>query len=284
MEERERERETHTSRDRVYSFPINLETINKVTGYDLSPQAAKNYLQPKQIEAKNFEEHAIARFGRKFYELFIKGYTEKQWGEDPRNLPASIIKRIPIRFDYNDSSTESIYQGIPEEGYTEIVKKMLNHRQIEIRLKTEFTRDMENQFERIFYSGPIDAYYDYCFGRLGYRTVEFERHETIGDYQGCAMMNFPDKNIPWTRITEHKHFTPWEKHEHTIYFKEFSKETGPKDVPFYPKRLKEDLEKLTKYQLISNPKVTFIGRLGTYRYLDMHIVIKESIAQHRPSE
>lgn len=268
----------------VYSMPINLHTINQFFGKNFNPKEAEIFISnlgDKTItEPKNFEEQALKMIGKDLYDAFFYGYTKKQWGCEPTELPASILKRLPIRFNYNDNYYANPLQGIPKDGYTAIFDKMLNHPNIKIELNTKFDENFNTEeFDHIFYSGPIDSFFNYKFGRLTYRTVYFEREESIGDYQGNAVINYADPNIPYTRIHEHKHFTPWEIHSKTVSFKEFSKETTANDIPFYPKRLESDLQKLDLYQAEANnlSNYTFIGRLATYKYMDMHHIIKEAL-------
>ncbi|EQA36575.1 UDP-galactopyranose mutase [Leptospira inadai serovar Lyme str. 10] len=269
----------------VYSLPINLHTINQLFGTQFGPEDAKKFLKSQAAtnidEPANFEEQALKFLGEKIYKAFFYGYTRKQWGCDPRELPASILKRLPVRFNYDDNYYADPYQGIPEEGYTEIVRKMLNHPNIRVELERKFLPDRDLiGYDHVFYTGPIDEFFSFRHGRLGYRTVTFERHEGEGDFQGNAVLNYCDVDVPWTRIHEHKHFAPWEIHDRTVWFKEFSKETSPNDIPYYPKRLNEDMEKFAKYEAeaAQQTKVTFLGRLATYRYMDMHHVIKEARA------
>lgn len=271
-------------KNKVYSMPINLHTINQFFDKNFNPNEAQLFISTLGdktiIEPKNFEEQALKFLGKYLYNAFFYGYTKKQWGCEPMELPASILKRLPIRFNYNDNYYVNPFQGIPKDGYTAIFEKMLNHPNIQIKLNTKFDENINlDNFNHIFYSGPIDAFFKYKFGRLAYRTVFFEREESIGDYQGNAVINYADLNIPYTRIHEHKHFTPWEKHEKTVYFKEFSKETTENDIPFYPKRLESDLQKLDLYQEEAKKltNYTFIGRLATYKYMDMHHIIKEAL-------
>ncbi len=267
----------------VFSMPINLHTINQFFGTRFSPKEAMAFvatLGDKSIdEPQNFEEQALKLVGRDLYETFFRGYTRKQWGCDPKELPASILKRLPIRFSYDDNYYNARYQGIPVNGYTAVVERILDHPVIEVRLSTRFRREMGAEFDHVFYTGPLDAYFDYREGRLGYRTVTFERIDDEGDYQGNAVINYPDESVPYTRIHEHKHFTPWETHEKTVAFREYSKETGPDDPPYYPKRLATDKVLLRKYRELAEhcPHVTFLGRLATYRYLDMEAVIAEAL-------
>ncbi|MEP7015668.1 MAG: UDP-galactopyranose mutase [Verrucomicrobiota bacterium] len=267
----------------IFSFPINLHTINQFFGKSLTPSEAREFIASmadKRIgQPANFEEQALKMIGRDLYDAFFYGYTKKQWGCEPRELPASVLKRLPVRFNYNDSYYDRAFQGIPEEGYTEMIRGVLAHESITIMLSTPFQSSFVENATHLFYTGPLDAYFGFKLGRLGYRTVEFERSDARGDFQGCAVMNYPTMNVPYTRIHEHKHFAPWEQHEKTVYFKEFSKETGPNDIPYYPKRLEADVDLLQKYvRLAESEKATsFLGRLGTYRYLNMDEVIAESL-------
>jgi UDP-galactopyranose mutase len=268
----------------VYSLPVNLHTINQLFGKSFNPKEAEAFIASVAdntiAEPKNFEEQALKFLGEKLYRAFFYGYTKKQWGCEPRELPASILKRLPVRFNYNDNYYSNHIQAMPRDGYTAIFESMLTHPNIEVKLNTKFDDSFDtNGFEHIFYSGPIDAFFKYKHGRLSYRTVSFERNEGTGDFQGNAQINYTDESVPFTRIVEHKHFTPWEQHEKTVYFKEYSKETEADDVPFYPKRLSADMEKLKLYQqeLAALPNYTFLGRLATYRYMDMHHVIAEAL-------
>ena len=269
----------------VYSMPINLHTINQFFGKTLNPnEAAKfiNRIADNTIdEPKNFEEQAMKFIGKDLYNAFFYGYTKKQWGCEPTELPASILKRLPVRFNYNDNYYSNTYQGIPHDGYTAIFERMLDAVNIEVKLNTKFDKEwVLNDFEHVFYTGPIDAFFDYRHGKLSYRTVYFERYYDEGDYQGNAVINYADAQIPYTRIHEHKHFTPWENHNKTIYFKEFSKETTETDIPYYPKRLQKDIELLDLYNKdkLSIQNITFLGRLATYRYMDMHHVIADALS------
>ncbi len=268
----------------VYSLPINLHTINQFFGKTLNPKEAEIFIESiaekKISDPQNFEQQALKFIGKDLYHAFFYGYTKKQWGCEPTELPASILKRLPVRFNYNDNYYSNHYQGIPKDGYTSIFEKMLNASNIEVRLNTKFDHSWDiSSYDHIFYTGPIDAFFEYKYGKLSYRTVSFEKGISNGDYQGNAVINYADPDIPYTRIHEHKHFTPWENHEKTIYFKEYSKETDSLDVPYYPKRLKHDMEIFAQYE---NEKkqlknFTFLGRLATYRYMDMHHVIAEAL-------
>lgn len=272
-------------RGNVYSLPVNLHTINQFFSKSMNPTEAKSFIEKKGdtsiLDPQSFEEQALKFVGRELYEAFFYGYTKKQWGTEPKNLPASILKRLPIRFNYDDNYYNDVYQGIPELGYTEIIRKMLDHPCIKISLNTKYSylqKDID-RFHHIFYTGPIDEFFDFKYGRLGYRTVTFIRKQAEGDFQGNAVINYADEDIPFTRIHEHKHFAAWETHEKTVYFEEYSKETEIGDIPYYPKRLPTDMEILSKYQkeILGLNRITFLGRLATYRYLDMHQIIEEAL-------
>jgi UDP-galactopyranose mutase len=272
------------SNGKVYSLPVNLHTINQLFQRSFTPNEAKAFLETlgdTSIEdPKNFEEQALRFIGKELYYAFFYGYTKKQWGCEPTELPASILKRIPVRFNYDDNYHNNIYTGIPVEGYTHLIQKLLDQPGVKISLNKKFEPTMDiAAYDHVFYTGPIDAWFNFKFGRLGYRTVTFEKYYADGDFQGTAQMNYCDADIPFTRITEHKHFANWEQHEKTIYFKEFSKESEPTDIPYYPKRLQQDKELLLQYRAVAESleKVSFIGRLATYRYMDMHHVIGEAL-------
>jgi UDP-galactopyranose mutase len=267
----------------VFSLPINLLTINQFFGKTFDPREAREFIgslgDSSIEEPKTFEDQALKFLGRELYENFFYGYTKKQWGVEPTELPASILSRLPVRFNYDDNYYVSRYQGIPIEGYTAIIEKILDHENIEVQLGEKFDPAFKDQFDHVFWSGPIDAYYNFELGRLQYRSLQFERFDAEGDYQGNPVINYCEARIPYTRITEHKHFAPWETHEKTVCFKEYSKLAEPSDTPYYPLRLQKDKELLRQYmdRIQGEPGITFIGRLGTYRYLDMHVVIGESL-------
>jgi len=268
---------------RVYSLPVNLHTINQFFGKTFRPDEARAFIatlaEPGDHDPKTFEEQALRFVGRELYEAFLKGYTLKQWGCDPSQLPASILKRLPLRFNYDDNYFAHRHQGMPEHGYTAMVERILDHPLIELRLGETFTRADSAGYSHLFYSGPIDGYFGYDIGRLGYRTLDFAPFRHTGDYQGCAVMNYGDVSVPWTRITEHKHFAPWESHEASLLYRESSRECGQDDIPYYPIRLAEETALLTKYIARAREElgVTFVGRLGTYRYLDMDVTIREAL-------
>ena len=272
-----------TSGGRVFSLPINLHTINQFFGLTLRPDEARALRASKGdagiTDPQTFEEQALRFVGAELYEAFFKGYTQKQWGCHPSALPASILKRLPVRFDYNDNYFAHRFQGMPQHGYTAMVAAILDHPRITVHLNTRFTRAMAAAHDHVFYAGPLDGYFDHQLGRLGYRTLDFERFSYDGDYQGCAVMNQGDVTVPYTRITEHKHFSPWESHQGSVLYREFSRDCGPGDIPYYPIRLVDEKAMLTRYVELARAEenVTFVGRLGTYRYLDMDVTIREAL-------
>ncbi len=272
------------SNGKMYSLPVNLQTINQVFDKTFTPAEAKEFLETlgdKTIaDPKNFEEQALRFIGKQLYYAFFYGYTKKQWGCEPTELPASILKRIPVRFNYDDNYHNNIYTGIPVDGYTALFEKLIDNPKITVELNRKFDPLMDtSSYDHVIYTGPIDAYFNFKYGRLGYRTVTFEKFTAQGDYQGVTQVNYCDENIPFTRIAEHKHFTPWEDHNKTVYFKEYSKETTEGDIPYYPKRLQQDKDLLMKYRddAAKLKSVSFLGRLATYRYMDMHHVIGEAL-------
>ncbi|CZV99867.1 MULTISPECIES: UDP-galactopyranose mutase [Enterobacteriaceae] len=267
----------------VYLLPVNLHTINQFFNKTLRPDEARAFIESKAdksiVDPQNFEEQAISMIGRELYEAFFKGYTRKQWGVEPTELPASILKRLPLRFNYNDNYFNHQYQGMPKEGYTEMVAKILDHELIEVRTDTEFSAAESTAYEHVFWSGALDGYFNFSEGRLGYRTLDFEKFSAEGDYQGTAVINYCEEDVPYTRITEHKHFSPWESHENTTCYREFSRFCTENDVPYYPIRMVKEKELLNRYldKAMALRNTTFVGRLGTYRYLDMDVTIREAI-------
>jgi len=269
---------------RVYLMPINLHTINQFFGMAMRPEEARAFIAEKArtdiTEPQNFEEQALAFVGEEIYRAFFYGYTKKQWGMEPRELPASILKRLPLRFNYDDNYFNHPHQAMPREGYSAIVANILDHPGIELRLNCRF-EDLDEQFAHVFYSGPLDRYFGHALGRLGYRTLDFEPIRAEGDYLGTAVMNFGDEEVPWTRIAEHKHFSPWEAGalERTICFREYSRACGPDDIPYYPIRLVAEKAMLGRYveRAEAESGVTFVGRLGTYAYLDMDVTIGRAL-------
>lgn len=272
-----------TARGQVFSLPVNLHTINQFFGTTLRPDEARALIADKAdktlTDPQNFEEQALSMIGAELYEAFFKSYTQKQWGCDPRALPASILKRLPLRFSYDDNYFFHKYQGMPEDGYSAMVAAILDHPGITVRLNSRFERGDAAGFGHVFYSGPLDGWYGCDLGRLGYRTLDFERFAAQGDYQGCAVMNYPGADVAFTRITEHKHFAPWESHAGSVLYREYSRACLPGDIPYYPIRLAGEQALLAAYvaRARAETAVTFVGRLGTYRYLDMDVTIREAM-------
>lgn len=267
----------------AYSLPVNLLTINQFFDKTFSPAEAEAFVHSIAdttiTTPITFEDQALRFVGRDLYEAFFKGYTKKQWGVDPTELPASILARLPVRFNYEDSYFNHPYQAIARDGYTEIIAAILDHPRIKVELGRSLSRADAGSFDHMFWTGPIDSYFDYEHGRLGYRTLDFESEVHDGDYQGCPVLNYCDEEVPFTRITEHKHFAPWESHDRTVIYREFSRLCGEKDIPYYPIRLVKEKEQLGQYVEMARREAnaTFVGRLGTYRYLDMDVTIFEAL-------
>jgi UDP-galactopyranose mutase len=273
---------------RVFSLPINLLTINQFFGKTMGPSEARRFVaglaDASFLSPSNFEEQALAMLGRELYEAFFYGYTKKQWGLEPAELPASILKRLPVRFNYDDNYFNHRYQGMPAEGYTPIFEKLLEIDGITTLLRTKF-EDVDWRIDHLFYSGPIDRYFRHSMGRLPYRTLDFERFVEEGDVQGGAVVNYCDMTVPFTRITEHKHFAPWESQQFSksVCYREYSRSCGSDDIPYYPIRQVSEKKLLSSYVNLANKTnhVSFIGRLGTYRYIDMDVTIAEALAASR---
>jgi UDP-galactopyranose mutase len=274
------------SQGTMYSLPVNLKTINQFFDRDFDAQQAEEFIQSKAdatiTNPVSFEDQGLRFVGRELYDAFFAGYTSKQWGVHPQELPASILARLPVRFNDDDSYFNHPYQAIPKDGYTPIVEAILQHESVKVHLGTRFDPSSQSEFgefDHVVWTGPIDAYFGFEFGRLGYRTLDFVPEVCDGDYQGHPVVNYCDVDVPYTRITEHKHFAPWEEHSRTIVYREFSRLCGESDTPYYPIRLVKEKEQLLNYvQRARKAKgVTFIGRLGTYRYLDMDVTIHEAL-------
>ncbi|SDU21334.1 UDP-galactopyranose mutase [Verrucomicrobium sp. GAS474] len=271
----------------IFSLPVNLMTLNQFFGKNMTPKEAEAFVRElgapfRTGNERTFEEVALSLVGEALYRNFFHGYTKKQWGCEPTELPGSIIKRLPLRFNYRDDYYQSIYQGIPLHGYTPMIEKIVDHPAIEVRLGEGLERDPVvngSEFDHLFWSGPIDACYGFRHGRLSYRTVYWSQERLDGDAQGTVCLNYTAEDVPYTRKIEYKHYTPWESHEKTLVSTEFSKATGPADDPYYPIRSDRDMATLRHYveEAGRETKVSFIGRLGTYRYLDMHMVVEESL-------
>lgn len=267
-----------------YHLPINLGTLSKFFKKEFSPEEAKrfveNNLQRKDIvEPQNFEQQALKFLGDELYNAFFYGYTVKQWGRDPKELPASILKRLPIRYTHNNNYYRSVYQGIPAEGYTKLVERLLSPDNINVSLNVDFKSIDVEGYDHVFVTMPIDEFFDYSFGRLRYRTVEWKKEVFNGDVFGHPGVNYPSLDIDFTRQREHKHYTPWENFDKTVVTTEYSKETQVGDEPYYPLSLEEDKQLFIQYmhKALSLSNYTFLGRLATYRYMDMHQVIEEAL-------
>ena len=267
----------------LYSLPFNMYTFNKMWGA-VTPEEAKAIIaeQRKEIdhEPQNLEEQAISLVGRDIYEKLIKGYTEKQWGRDCKDLPSFIIKRLPVRFTFDNNYFNDLYQGIPIGGYTKIIEKMLDG--IDLELNTDFFEDKEkwlNMADKILFTGMIDQYYDYCFGELEYRGLDFE-FETLDmeNYQGNAVINYTDRETPFTRIIEHKHFENAES-DKTVITREYPKAWEKGEEAYYPMNDEKNSKLFAKYKELADKEdsVIFGGRLGMYQYFDMWKVIEEAL-------
>lgn len=267
-----------------FNIPINLQTISQFFGKSFNPTQARQYFGELAKESEpppsNFAEAAISTIGLPLYEAFFEGYTRKQWQIDPKLLPVETFKRIPVRFTYNPDYFDDVYQGLPKNGYSELIKNMLVHPKIDLLLNTDYfdldSRKLQNKV--IVYTGPIDRYYNFEFGALGWRTLDFEREVmSISDYQGNSVVNYPDLNVSFTRIHEFRHLHPERKYDpdRTLIVREFSRFAGKRDEPYYPINTAEDRSKLKLYREKINRerKVIFGGRLGSYQYLDMHMAI-----------
>lgn len=266
----------------VYQLPINLHTINQFFNSTFSPKEAADFISSITVpilNPSNFEEQALSMVGQELYEAFFKGYTQKQWGVSPTKLPASLLKRIPLRFNYDNSYYKNSYSAIPRNGYTELFWKLIDSPCINLALNTEYDSSLRESYDHIFYSGPIDLFYNYRFGDLSYRTVYWKNQLVSGDYQGNSQSNYPSLDQDFTRVIEHKYFMPWLSFDKTIVSQEYSIETDRSREPFYPKRLESDMHILSKYSAIAmlDSQITFMGRLGTYRYLDMWKVTLETL-------
>lgn len=268
---------------KIFSLPVNLHTLSQYFGKQLSPSEAQRLIEGKRIksiiEPKSFEEQAHSMMGEELYEAFFRGYTEKQWGMSAKNLPASILKRLPMRFNFNDNYFEHRYQGLPTNGYTDLVSNILDHSNIDVFLNTSISASGLSSYDWTFWSGPIDEYFDTKLGSLNYRTLDFETKTINGDFQGCAQLNYVDLEVPYTRVTEHKHLSPWESHDQSVVTFETSRAWSKDDIRYYPVRLVNDGTVLLDYLDLAKKqnKITFVGRLGTYRYLDMDATIKEAL-------
>lgn len=272
-------------KNELYNLPFNMNTFTKLWNDVFTPEQAQKRIEEEKAsyhieEPKSLEEQAINLVGPTIYEKLIKGYTAKQWGRKCTELPAFIIKRLPVRFIFDNNYFNDRYQGIPIGGYTKIIEKMLE--KADVRLNCDFFEnkvELENIASKIIYTGPIDKYFGYCYGPLEYRSVRFETEIlNIPNYQGNAVVNYTDYETPYTRIIEHKHFE-FGKQEKTVISREYSSTWELGDEPYYPVNDTKNSELYTKYKELADKdsNVIFGGRLGEYKYYDMHVVIKAAL-------
>ena len=283
-----------TLRGEVFPMPINLGTINQFFRTALGPAEARALVSEQaaefgSAEASNFEEKAISLIGRPLYEAFIRGYTAKQWQTDPRELPAEVISRLPVRYTYDNRYFSDTYEGLPTDGYTAWIERMADHPRIEVRLGTDFFDASQPVHKAsvvgqvpVVYTGPVDRYFDYQAGELGWRTLDFDQQVLdVGDFQGTSVMNYADEDVPHTRIHEFRHFHPERDYpdDRTVIMTELSRFADRSDEPYYPVNTEQDRSRLLAYREMakSEPGVVFGGRLGTYQYLDMHMAIGSAL-------
>ncbi len=278
--------------DQVYAFPLNLALINQFFGRAHTPDEARALIteQAGEIdtaEARNLEEKAISLIGRPLYEAFVKGYTAKQWQTDPRELDAAIITRLPVRYTFDNRYFSDTYEGLPVDGYTAWLEKMADHPNIEVRLDVDYF-DVRGQIPAgtpTVFTGALDRYFDYAEGELGWRTLDFEMEVLpTGDFQGTSVVNYNDLDVPFTRIHEFRHMHPERDYpkDRTVVVREYSRFAGSDDEPYYPINTADDRAKLQRYRELArketaNANVLFGGRLGTYKYLDMHMAIGSAL-------
>ncbi|HXA61665.1 MAG TPA: UDP-galactopyranose mutase [Streptosporangiaceae bacterium] len=268
-------------KDRVYPMPINLATICSYFGRSLSPSQARALVASQAsavVAPRNLEEKAISLIGRPLYEAFIRGYTAKQWQTDPRDLPAEIITRLPVRYTFDNRYFSDRFEGLPVDGYAAWLSRMADHPNITVQLGTDFFDVSAVGQVPVVYTGPLDRYFGFAAGSLGWRTLDFELEVLpCGDFQGTPVMNYNDADVPYTRIHEFRHFHPERSHplDKTVIMREFSRAAGRGDEPYYPVNTAGDRAKLLRYRELARGEqgVLFGGRLGTYQYLDMHMAI-----------
>ncbi|WP_026551302.1 UDP-galactopyranose mutase [Arthrobacter sp. H20] len=281
----------------VYPMPINLGTINQFFRSSYGPAEARALIQEQAGELagtdpQNLNDKGIQLIGRPLYEAFIKHYTGKQWQTDPRNLPAEIISRLPVRYTYDNRYFNDKYEGLPVDGYTAWIERMADHPNITVQLNTDFFDD-NHEFSRaatlgqvpVVYTGPVDRYFDYAEGDLSWRTIDLEEEVLpVEDFQGCSVMNYPDEDAAYTRIHEFRHFHPERAYtkDATVIMREFSRFAEKDDEPYYPVNTSEDRSKLSAYRDLAKGEksVLFGGRLGTYKYLDMHMAIGSALSMY----
>lgn len=286
-----------THRGEVFPLPINLGTINQFFRSAHGPDSARALIaeQAGEVAAAdvtNLEEKAISLIGRPLYEAFIRDYTAKQWQTPPRELPAEVISRLPVRYTYDNRYFSDRWEGLPVDGYTAWIERMADHPNIEVRTSTDFF-DATQPYHKaavvgrvpVVYTGPVDEYFDYSAGELSWRTLDFEREVLpTSDFQGTSVMNYADLDVPYTRIHEFRHFHPEREHpaDKTIIMREFSRFAERGDEPYYPVNTPADRERLLAYRELAGaePGVHFGGRLGTYQYLDMHMAIGSALTMY----
>jgi UDP-galactopyranose mutase len=282
-----------TYKGRVYPLPINLGTICEYFGKALSPDQARALIGEQAAELSsdrpaNLEEKAISLIGRPLYEAFIRGYTYKQWQTDPLDLPPEIIARLPVRYTFDNRYFNDTFEGLPAQGYTAWLSRMAEHQNIDVRLNTDFEAmrsDLVGQVP-VVYTGPLDAYFGYAAGDLGWRTLDFELEVLqSADFQGTSVMNYADQDVPFTRIIEFRHFHPerdWYPQDKTVIMREYSRFAGRGDEPYYPINTAQDRARLLTYREMAAAEqgVFFGGRLGTYQYLDMHMAIGSALSMY----
>jgi UDP-galactopyranose mutase len=276
-------------------MPINLGTINQYFRSAHTPTQARELVAQQSAEiagaaVENLEQKGISLIGRPLYEAFIRGYTAKQWQTDPQDLPAEIISRLPVRYTYDNRYFNDTHEGLPVDGYTAWIERMADHPNIEVRLGTDFFDETQPVNKRavvgqvpVVYTGPVDRYFDFVEGELSWRTLDFEREVLdVGDFQGTSVMNYADEDVPYTRIHEFRHFHPERRYpdDRTVIMREFSRFADRGDEPYYPVNTAEDRRRLLAYRDLAQAEdgVLFGGRLGTYKYLDMHMAIGSALS------
>ena len=271
----------------MYSFPINLMTLNQLWGCNSPAEALEKLenVKVKKEDIQNLEDWSLSQVGSEIYETFIKGYTKKQWKTDPKNLPSFIIKRIPIRTTYDDRYFSDKYQGWPENGYTELIENLLSG--IETKLSCDFFADRdlyEAMAKKIVYTGKIDEYFGYCYGELAYRSLKFDTKKLdTSDFLGSPTVNFTDENVPYTRIIEHKHFQPHKQTQNTVVTYEYPDEWNRDKVPYYPINNEENNSLYERYRELAEKKTNTIfgGRLAEYKYYDMHQIVGSALQKSK---
>ncbi|WP_341975302.1 UDP-galactopyranose mutase [Microbacterium sp. LWO13-1.2] len=281
----------------VFPMPVNLGTINQFFQSAYTPDEARALIKEQAGEfdaktARNFEEKGIALVGRPLFEAFFRDYTAKQWQTDPQKLSGDIISRLPVRYNYDNRYFNDTWEGLPTDGYTAWLERMADHPNIEVKLNVDYFDESQPLNKRatvgqvpVVYTGPVDRYFDYAEGALSWRTLDFEQEVlNVGDFQGTTVMNYPDMDVPYTRIHEFKHFHPERKDvytsDKTVIMREFSRFAEREDEPYYPVNTQADRDGLLAYRELAKGEqgVHFGGRLGTYQYLDMHMAIGSALS------